>query len=183
MNELGWEAEEARRKSYCKEFDIPYITIPWPGKEGHMREETPGNKEAFQAMIEQNPVFKEYSASEVLKLRIRAGTPPGWEWIPVQRTGTGHRVTIEAINERVQRWHREHPSDPETQVLWEQVMAEGSTTFRERWKLLGLVPNDPGTHRGQEGRGVTRTDFNEDGRTPRIQRREQTLGEWIVINK
>jgi hypothetical protein len=58
-------------------------------------------------------------------------------------------------------------------------MAEGHTTFGERLKLLGPEPNGPRIQR-QENPGGTRRNHNEDGRTPRIQRREQTLGQWIV---
>jgi hypothetical protein len=53
-NEYAWSCEEARRKRECEEYEIPFISYPWPGKGfevGCEVEEVPGNKEAIKDMI------------------------------------------------------------------------------------------------------------------------------------
>jgi hypothetical protein len=90
--------------------------MPSPAKEfevGCVPEEIPRNEEAFQAMVAQNPELNKYPGNVGLKQKIQAGIPPGWEWLPLQQAGTGHRVTMEEINEELQRRHRGHPRDPE----------------------------------------------------------------------
>jgi hypothetical protein len=68
--ERTWVRIEQGRERRCKEYEVPYIRIPWPGKEfevGYVLEEAPGNAEAIQEIIKLNLVLHRAPYAEKLE--------------------------------------------------------------------------------------------------------------------
>jgi hypothetical protein len=77
--EFKWNQIEHWREQICKNYQVPYIKYPWPGKErepDYVPEESPGNREAIQTTTEQNPVFKRYPYSDMLGRKLDL---EGWD--------------------------------------------------------------------------------------------------------